>query len=481
MPPHGSFEPAAPPRGPRPEDDGDVFGPLARAAVLVLHAPRRHRALAAGVTAAGVVLGLVAAIVLPVKYEVRATILAQRAGLIGTLSNPGVNREWDAPTRAAREVVTSHDNLVALSRQTDFAARYLETRAPIVRARDWVKANVFRIRRTDARLQDDLVSALQDRLQVFVTPEGTVTIAFTWSDPDIAYQIVDAAVQSFLETRNASEIGGMGEAITILETHDAGVQRAIAGAIAQLDEKERALRIRTVVRRPAAPAAQAPVSDELVRLQGLLAAKQRALADVEDFRARRTSELQGELAQELATLAPAHPTVQSTRRALAALDAPSPQVAQLKAEIAQLQQDVAKHGGNPAAPAVAPALARDLAEARARVAEDLDPRLEYEREQLASLLRRHANLLDRIESARIELDTAQAAFQQRYRVIAPPKRPRGPLKPYRLLYFLVGAVLGVAGGLGAATLADVKAGRVVERWQVEESLDLPVLIEIRRR
>jgi hypothetical protein len=33
----------------------------------------------------------------------------------------------------------------------------------------------------------------------------------------------------------------------------------------------------------------------------------------------------------------------------------------------------------------------------------------------------------------------------------------------------------------AATLADRRAARIVERWQVEQTLDLAVLAELRRR
>lgn len=467
-------------------DEGDIFGPIGNHILFVLRAPARHKALSAFCFLSAVALGVAAAWALPSRYEVQASILAQPTPLIGALSNPGLNREGDSPARAAREIVIRRDNLVALCRQTDFVNRYRQSRTPAARARDWLNKTVLRKERTDEQLLDDLVSSLEERLWVAVSPEGTVSIGFTWSDPEIAYQIVQAAVQSFLETRSASEIGAMGDAIAILHGHDTQVQSAIAAAIEQLDAKERSLRAEAAPRpRPIALPASAPRPDaETQQLGDLLAARRRALAEVDDIRRRRLAELQLELSQQLTVFAPGHPTVEGTRQAIASLESPSPQAERLRSEIAQLEHELAARARETAGDASglpSPPQGNDgVAVARLRLAANDDPALAYERGQLEGLLRQHSGLLERIESARIELDAARTAFQQRYSIITPPRRPRGPMKPYRLMYALGGVFLGIAAACGLAALVDVCGGRVVERWQLEKGMSLPVIVEIRR-
>lgn len=469
------------PTPPAVEPPGDVFGPLGDWVLFVLRAPLRHKRLAAAVLLTFVVLGALAAWALPQKYQVSATLLVQRNPLLGALSGAGANRDQDAPTRAAREMVIRRDNLVSLCKQTDFVRKYLERRPPAARAREWLARTLLRQERTAAQLQDDLVSALQDGLLVDVSNEGAVTIGFFWSDPEIAYEIVQAAVSSFIETRNESEIGSLGEAIAILQGHDARLQKEIAGAIHELDDKEQGLRTRTAPRRASGPAPTRKEDEELERLRGTLSARKRALADVEDFRQRRTAELQAQLAQQLTVYAPEHPAVAGTRQAIASFSMPSPQVADLKAEIAQVERRIGERSGGAAEPAPsAPAVDQGLAAARARLLEQTDPRLEYERRQLETLVRRHSSLVDRVESARIELDAARSASEQRYPVITPPKRPRGPLKPYRLMITVGAIVVGLLAACAASAARDLWSGVIVEPWQVEKSLQLPIIVRSRR-
>lgn len=462
----------------RAPDDGDVFGPLGHWLLFTLRAPLRHKGVALAVLVVVAALGVAAGQALPEKYEVQATVLAQRDPLLAALATPGAPREWDFPTRAAREMLVRRDNLVSLLRQTRFAERYVQTRVPAARLRDWVFTKVLRRTRTAAQLQDDLASALEQRLWVTVSAEGTVTIGFTWSDPELALDLVKVALDSFLEARHAAEIGALGGAIAILESHQVRLQNDIGAAITKLQQKQRALSLSTV-RVPVAPRPIVKVDDELVRLQGELAARRRALADLEDFRQRRTAELQAQLAQQLTVYAPAHPAVEATRAAIAGLAVPSPQLADLQQQVAALTGQIAARGGR-AEPAPRRTVEEGIAAELVRSSEARDPRLDYERRELETLLRRNSALVDRIESSRIELDAAAKDFKQRYPVISPPKLPRAPLKPLGLIFAAGGLVLGAVVACGVATVLDIRSGKIVERWQIEQALDLPVVIDIRR-
>src|SRR5206468_1114555 len=60
---------------------------------------------------------------------------------------------------------------------------------------------------------------------------------------------------------------------------------------------------------------------------------------------------------------------------------------------------------------------------------DVDPVIGYAQSRIQFDSQKYNSLLDRIDSARIELDTARAAFKYRYNVIKPPQVPRKPIKP----------------------------------------------------
>lgn len=464
-----------------PADDGDLLGwaLIANQIGYVLRAPLRHRALAAAAFLAVLAMGVTAALVMPFRYRVQAVVLTQRSSLMSNLTNPGMNREWDVPTRSAREVVIRRENLLALCQQVKFPERYLQTRAPIVRARDWLVATVTGSERSPEVLLDALVDTLQDRLQIYAGSEGTVTISFDWANRELALDVVQAALQIFLEERHVAEVEAVGDAIAIFETHDAKVKQQIAATVAQVEEKERALQVRTGPRR--APAARARPADgeALARLDATLAARRRALADLELFRQQRLAEAQAQLAQQQTIYAPSHPALASTRLAIDGLSQPSAQSQALRTEIKELEAEVNRRGGNPSAEP-AGGMEAEMAEARLRLMQIADPRLELERRQLEDLLREHSTLLERMDAARLEMDTALAAFKYRYTVIAPPQLPKRTTKPYLLIYLLGGLLGGLAAAFAVATLADLRAGRVVERWQVEQGLDVEVLGEIRR-
>jgi hypothetical protein len=132
-------------------------------------------------------------------------------------------------------------------------------------------------------------------------------------------------------------------------------------------------------------------------------------------------------------------------------------------------------GGQAPEPVVAgPDLSTDLLPLRSPLELD-DVRSEYERAQLRFVSDQYTGALLRSSWARLELETARAAFKYRYSVITPPIYPQGPKRPYLLLRLLAGILGGTSLAIFAAAAADLRSGRFVGERQIARHLGLPLL------
>ncbi|MGC4114788.1 MAG: hypothetical protein QM765_09295 [Myxococcales bacterium] len=455
-------------------------------------APRRHPWLAAAAVVG--VLGLTAFFDwgFPKTWEVKTQVLAQRNQVMGSLSNPAFVRpeELDAPTRAARETILRWDNLVSLVERTGLVDDYLEKRAPFVRLRDALVQTLTGKVRTRDELAQDLARGLEKHVFVEVG-NGVVSVTVRWPDRETAYRLADTVTRSFLDLRQASEVAVIGDAVSVLETHVGSVQGEIDQSLARVIalERETTPRSTRLVRRaaPQEPVGAGPSLEdeaELARLQVQLAAKQRAVSDLEEFRHRRLTELQEQLAAKLAVYSSLHPDVVALRQTLGSLEQPSEQVESLRREGQELERKILEVDRRRSA---AQSLARASAASAGAVTFEPpparsteDPRLETERGRLRALYVKYWNLRDRTDGARLELDTAKAAFKYRYSVTQPAQLPVGPLKPKRPLVLVAGLLGALVMAFVAGLVADLRSGVLAEPWQIQRRLGLRVLGELRR-
>lgn len=441
---------------------------------------RRRLALAVlvslvGLTAAGLK-------VLPKTYKVEARILAQRNSTIATLGNPGVYRpgDSDAPTRAASETILNRDNLVALIKQTALLDLWDVNRAPILRVKDKLMG-LLRQPVSDEDKIEALLAILDKRLTV-TAGDGTVSISLEWPDGQMCYRLVEAALQNFLEARHVSEISAIAEAISILEGHAAGFRDSLDE---DLDELRRLREAKAGTVRAAAPLRRARAEDpERLELKLMVAAKRRAIFDLEDFRHRRLAELQAELAKQKVMYSEQHPIVLGTQQMIDSLLVDSPQLVELRKEEGEMVAELVRHGGTAAdvdqqqaLPALAMAREPEPPEPKRAAAEE-DPAILAARSRISYNTLKYNALLDRIESARIELDTARAAFKYRYSVIRPPQVPKKAVKPNAPMVMIASVIAGLFLGVLAAVAADLRSGLLLHAWQAERELGLPILARV---
>jgi hypothetical protein len=222
----------------------------------------------------------------------------------------------------------------------------------------------------------------------------------------------------------------------------------------------------------------------------VIEAKQRAMSDLEEFRRRRLSELKATLAEKTATYTENHPVIIDLRQTIASFSEESPEVQAMRADVDRLQKalddklnakvDVPVLGSLSPVGHVsgAPPLPSSIIRIEQEPSDDRDPEMMYARAQLRDAMEKYAAMGAQIESAQIDFDTAQVAFKYRYTLIEPPVYPKAPSKPKAAVVVLGGLIGGLLVSLLVVVALDLRKGRYLAAWQVERSLDLPLLAEV---
>ena len=344
-------------------------------------------------------------------YRAEARILAQRQQAL-----PSIGRQQtdDLPSRSASELIHRRENLIALIREADLVPPPGTAPAPtsFVERLKGALSNLG----GDSGDADDPVDALVQRLDkalLVTTAEGTITISIDWPNPQQAYRLVDGALQNFLEARHLQEVTAIDEVISLLQGRAAALRDQLDRVIEET--RRQAGRDAGVPGRTATLPAQP--SEEVARLRSMLDAKDRAIADVEEFRRRRLADLQAQLDAQRAIYSDAHPSIVILGQDIAALSRESPQIAILRAEAEKIRRDyesrVAQEGrrSTPAAPVQGTAAPTE------------------EGERVRSARFQYQQMVERVSAAQIDLDAARSAFKYRYHVVWPPEVPRKPVSP----------------------------------------------------
>lgn len=466
---------------PSPDAGGAGEGaPVARPspldwALYILGAVRRRWLVTIGVFLLGVAACLAYYALKTPLYRVDARILVQRQQAASSVLR-SVGGADEAPVRSAWEIVHKRENLLAIIKETKLFTEEAGDTSPKLGILDRQPQ-----RGRTASSSSDPLEALIFRLDqslTVATGDGTIDIVIEWADPDQAYALVEAAVHNYLEARRREEVVAIDEIISLLLVRAETLRQGLEAMVAEEAGKQPA---DTRLALPSQRAGRSPrTDDQLTPLKAMLDAKERAVADVEEFRRRRLAELLVKLNAERAVYSDRHPEIVSLQQDIAALSAPSPQLAALQAEERELRQEYQSRlsqgrrggkSGGASYPAGTPALAA----ATAAVTPTGVP-LESERVRDARF--QYQQMLERINAAQVELDAARSAFKYRYSLVWPPQVPTTPVSPKASKIIGLGSLAAVFLAVGFAALCDIVAGRVVARWQIEKGLGLSILAEI---
>jgi uncharacterized protein involved in exopolysaccharide biosynthesis len=462
-------------RAPRPQTDASLdledegvdptpSGPSpADWAKLIVRAAFRHRWITLAVFLAGALATTAYFVSKNPVYQVDTKLLMQRPPGPASVRSP----YDDLPTKSAWELVHRRENLVALVRAAKILPEDEGGAAPARTPRKLGLAERLRTlvgREVTLGTEDPmdiLVTVLDKRLSV-ATEDGTITISIIWPNPQQAYDVVNAALQNFLEARYIQEVRAMDEVISVVQGRAAAVRAEFEAASDEARRRSVRHSRAPSIARPRAP------SEELARLQSLLEGKQRALADVEEFRRRRVADLQAQLDQARTTLSDAHPKVVGLRKDIESAARETPQLEALREEERAARKAYAAQLARENPGGAALASAQPAAIELPSGSQDEDPRVRQLRIQSEQMSMR-------VSAAQIELDAARAAFKYKYNIIWPPQLPTEPVSPNPKKIFTGGLLAALVLALLAGAAPDLLRGRILESWQVERQLGLPIL------
>jgi uncharacterized protein involved in exopolysaccharide biosynthesis len=472
----------------------------------------RHKKLIGGIALALALVAGIAVAILPKTYHVETKLLAQKNVALALKADNG-----EDPTRAAADTVLRRENMVALVKRIDLVKQSKLRRAPALRLKDWIQSKLG-TPQNEAEQIDGMARYLAEKLNVWAA-DGTVTIQLDWPDGNLAYSIVQEAQNTFLEARHIQEIAAISEAESIKEGHASDLRSQIDKAVQEIltlrenkdkekkdgetkaaAKKEAAAAEKPVGAAPAPAAPPAPSEESiaakrrLAELSVVIEGKERAIAGLDEFRRRRVAELQAKLEEQRAVYTEAHPAIADLKQAIASASQDSPQMATLRNELGGLNREaeqlraltgtpapVATGGfrGGGGGGAKKDDLSHDVIRIEQEPAEDRDPEIVFARSRLHFAIQEYQALQTQIQATRLDLDTSQAAFKYRYAVVVPAEIPKGPIKPKAPMVIISALIGGLLIGVFAAIVMDLRRGKIIEAWQIQSMLGLPVLTEMR--
>jgi hypothetical protein len=483
-------------KAPLDEEEAAPAYSAAEIAQFVLRSTKQHLWLGLSVGTLIGALGLAIASCIPPVYEATCKVFIQDS--VGMTSNLTAGRTMSRPLEGARaldEFILARDNLMDIAREAKLFEAWPRTRPFVLRIKDRVfeamlgSPSARDMDRTFVAMLATSISAAKDG--------ESVRIHGRWRDPLSAYEVTRLVQRNFLAARAAYELGPIQRAIPFLESQLQAAEGEIESSIARIQAfHEGNAASHTPAKAPAGPnappaapaptatdaepkpAAKSPASELLAVSRELSETRQKLRAIVEPAR-QRVAALKLELIELQASYSVDHPKILQQQAKIAAASAAGDEVDKLKLREAELLAALARATGRPTTstgggsgsnaidvpPVNAPPESLEVYPMQAR---------------LGAAMRKADDLSGRLETARIELATAEADFHHRYVVVEEAEVPGRPLKSKTPIFYGASIALGLLAVFLVGTLRELRRGRLVDPWQVR-SLGLPLLGEVRLR
>ncbi len=503
------------------ESDAEEERAVKPAEVLVFvgRSARRHRLLGLVLALCVAAIGTVLSTVVPLKYDAESRILVVKLKTLGVLVNPERFSSNTDVLAGATERLVQKSNLLQMVREAKLLERWDATRPAILRAKDKLVPLVTGTAVNENDKVEALVKLLQSSLQVS-HDETIMQIRATWRDPESAWTLAKLAQTSFLDARHQQERLEVTTAMSVVEAEVKTAAEAIDPALEEVVRANEQRAARTQQNRRAAAGAAAPVAATVTRivrtpalsassgsgsgesptskLTTRLADLRQQIRDVETPWQRRLAELKLQMVDMRGTYGPEHPAMLQQQAKIHEAEVEPSELVSLRREEKRLLADIESAAANAVASAprttmtvvqqpagggsdsslADPPLSalgpRTLRDALLAAEREEDPVVAAAQAKLTAALNKYNEATKKLDAARVELATLQAAFPYRYVVVTEPERPLKPLKPLRLIVLAGALVAAALVGLLAGAIRDLLSGRIMEPWQVR-TLGIPLL------
>lgn len=464
---------------------------------------KRHWLVLAGVFAVGLTLTYLVNLYAPRRFACTTVLMAeQNSALEGFGSSYAF--------QSATNLILRHENVVSLVKELKLAEKAAARRPPFLKAKEEIREAIFGPLPQD--IKDAIqVGTLESRLSANVDPDGNLRVSAEWTDPKTAAEIAEAAREGFVRARHSIEMSRYTDKMGVLAQHAEDAQARMN----QLKEQIKASRSRkqlsglkgapgapgttpaavpvpaeTIATRQAAP--RRPITDDLLpKLKEKLTESKQKLAGLKVDQENRVRDERRKLEELRLRYTPSHPEViQQELRHRAVQQVPS-EIVSLQAEVEELEKEISQRelltrggsgGSNTGSTRSGGAETETQAALPAEIVELLDgdelggdPVL---RSQLTDAALRYTMLKNEIISTRITMDTAQVAFNNRYKIVVPAAPPGVPFAPNPVTLLGAGFAITLLLGLILPIILELRSGKIVARWQVD-LVSLPVLAELR--
>lgn len=430
--------------------------------VRALHGIRRRWVSIAVITVVFVIAGVTTAALTPRTYSTATRMLVRTTYIMPALASPkrAVPSGADNRTRSAAELVRDRQSLLALIAQQDLLARWERERPLLLRTKDRLMARLFG-EPTEADRAEALVDVLSKRITITVNDE-VIRFWAQWTDPQTVVDVVDGAVDTFLEARRKVDVQAIIDTQAILEQSAASARAEVEQHLAAVNLAQQTQPVRRAVAPPTVTRAVATVDPLRVPRMALVAALNTVSA-LQTAHAAQVRDLEVRLADIRTRETERHPDVVALRRQLAQVTGTPDAVrqAQAEAEAQRLSADYVAHGGRidelqPTEIPVAAAMPQPVSFTPAGKDEPSDATL-YARSLLESSIETYQDLLGRLQNTRIELETARASFGYHYTVVSPARVPRKADGPNVVLIVMGALLAGLGAGVMRALFAEWRA------------------------
>lgn len=451
----------------------------------MVRAVKRHKRLAVTTFLGTVVLAALALAVMPPTYRIQSRILTHTSYIIPALATPTRAIPWGAQstTQGAVELIKSRANLAGIIDELRLSETWELTRTSIGRAVDAVHSAIFGELDYE-EMRNALIAVLERRLMAHLE-DDVIVLTIEWHDQTTALHILEVAQRRFLDGRRNTELSEINETIAILERSVSEARPAVDAAaerlkqvVASVSGRRGATRAPVIEERAPALTSSASSAAELAQVAALeadLRLKRETVARIETAYRERVRAAETALGQLRTSLGPNHPDVINATRNLEIASRPPDELAALKTEEARIAMQLNNRGvSTPRSTPLAASVMRSVAP----MLSTPDPEIQQAAAELDRADRTLGDLLDRLEDARIEGQTARAAFNYRYFITQPPIFPRKKVRPKPPVVLGGGVFAALFLAVFVSIAADVSSGRIVESWQITRFVGLPVLGEV---